>query len=168
LTASEIRGLYDFNRWANRRVLGAAARLRPEQFLEDRGSSFGSVRDTLAHVLAAEWMWLRRWEGISPSVYPSAAEFPSAQALARRFEEVERGQSHFLEKLTDAALDRLVAYTNVEGVRWRYPLRQMLHHVVNHSTYHRGQAVTLLRQLGAEAPSTDLLLYLDEATDTRA
>ena len=61
----------------------------------------------------------------------------------------------------------MVSYDNVQGERWRYPLRSMLQHVANHSTYHRGQVVTLLRQLGARASSTVLLLSLDERGDTR-
>jgi uncharacterized damage-inducible protein DinB len=167
MDAAAFRALYDYNRWANRRVLAAAAALTPEQFREERISSFGSVRDTLAHVLGSELVWLRRWEGESPSSYASASEFPTVDALALRWEELERGQSAFFGRLTDAALDREITYTNVAGERWRYPLRQMLLHLVNHSTYHRGQAVTLLRQLGRTPPGTDLLLYLDETTDTR-
>ncbi|MFN2387485.1 MAG: DinB family protein [Thermoanaerobaculia bacterium] len=168
MKSEEIRSLYDYNRWANRRILGAAAGLPPARFLEDRSSSFGSLRDTLVHILGAEWVWLRRWDGESPPAYPDAGDFPTVEALTSRWKELERGQSSFFDRLSDGALDRVVAYTNAAGERWRYPLRQMLQHVVNHSTYHRGQAVTLLRQLGRTPPGTDLLLYLDETTDTRA
>ena len=167
MKSEEIRSLYDYNRWANRRILGAAATVTPGQFLENRGSSFGSLRDTLVHILGAELVWLRRWEGESPTSYAAPAEFPTLGALTLRWDELERGQSGFFDRLTDGALDHVVAYTNVAGERWRYPLRQMLQHVANHSTYHRGQAVTLLRQLGRTLPATDLLLYLDETTDTR-
>lgn len=167
MKSGEIRSLYDYNRWANRRILGAAASLPPEEFLENRGSSFGSLRDTLVHILGAEQVWLRRWEGESPTSYLAPAEFATVDALSPQWDELERGQSEFFDRLTDGALDRVVAYTNLAGERWRYPLRQMLHHVANHSTYHRGQAVTLLRQLGSTPPATDLLLYLDETTDTR-
>lgn len=167
MNSAAFRALYDYNRWANRRILGAAAALPPDQFLEDRGSSFGSLRDTLVHVLGAELVWLARWEGESPASYLAPAEFPTVAALSPRWDELERGQSGFFDQLTDGALDRVVAYTNVAGERWRYPLHQMLQHVANHSTYHRGQAVTLLRQLGRTPPGTDLLLYLDETTDTR-
>jgi uncharacterized damage-inducible protein DinB len=162
-----FRALYGYNRWANRRILEAAAALTPREFREERISSFGSVRDTLAHILGSELVWLRRWEGESPASYAAAAEFPTVEALAHRWDELERGQAKFFDRLTPAALDREVAYTNVAGERWRYPLRQMLLHLVNHSTYHRGQTVTLLRQLGRTPPGTDLLLYLDETTDTR-
>jgi uncharacterized damage-inducible protein DinB len=110
---------------------------------------------------------LQRWDGNSPPALPAAEEFPTTETLRRRWEEVEGGQQDFLNRLTDGALDQEVTYTNFAGERWRYPLRQMILHAVNHSTYHRGQTVTLLRQLGRTPPGTDLLLYLDETTDTR-
>lgn len=168
MTPADCRALYDYNRWANRRVFAAASALSGEGFVEDRGSSFGSVRDTLTHIYAAEWVWLQRWQGSSPAAYPPPEDFPSVESLAGRWEELERDRAAFLATLTDAALEREVAYTNVQGERWRYPLEKMLQHVANHSTYHRGQVVTLLRQLGAKAPGTDLLLFLDETGDTRA
>lgn len=163
----EIRALYDYNRWANRRLLEAAATLTAPQFTEDRGSSFGSVRDTLAHIYASEAVWLSRWKGVSPSAYAEAAGFPSVAVLAEQWDQLEQARGEFLADLTDAALDEVVAYTNVQGERWRYPRRQMMQHLVNHSTYHRGQVVTLLRQHGVPAPGTDLLLFLDETSDTK-
>jgi uncharacterized damage-inducible protein DinB len=165
--ASDIRALYDYNRWANRRLLEAAATLTPAQFTQDRGSSFGSVRDTLAHIYASDAVWLARWKGASPSAYPEAAGFPSIAVLAVAWEQLEQARGEFLANLTDAALDEVVSYTNVQRERWRYPRRQMMQHVVNHSTYHRGQVVTLLRQHGVPAPGTDLLLFLDETSDTK-
>jgi len=78
VTPAGARTLYDYNRWANRRVLAAAGTLDVAQFVEDRGNSFGSVRDTLAPIFGAEWVWLRRWQGNSPRAYPPAGEFESA------------------------------------------------------------------------------------------
>lgn len=167
MTPAGARTLYDDNRWANRRVLAAAGTLDVAQFVEDRGNSFGSVRDTLAHIFGAEWVWLRRWQGNSPGAYPPAGEFESAAPFEERWEDLDRERDAFLASLTEEALDRVVSYDNVQGERWRYPLRSMLQHVANHSTYHRGQVVTLLRQLGARVSSTDLLLYFDERGDTR-
>jgi uncharacterized damage-inducible protein DinB len=165
--ASDIRALFDYNRWANRRLLHAAAALTPAQFTEDRASSFGSVRDTLAHIYAAEAVWLSRWKGISPPGYAEAAEFPSVAALTERWEQLETARRDFLARLLDTDLEEQVTYTNVQGEPWRYPRGQMMLHIVNHSTYHRGQVVTLLRQHGAPVPGTDLLLFLDETTDTK-
>lgn len=159
----DIRELYAYNRWATQRTLSAAARLESEAFLRNLGSSFGSVRDTLAHILGAEWIWLERWQGRSPAALLSAADFMSTQSLEARWQAVESERSRFIEALTLERLQEEIAYTNFRGQRYAYPLWQQMVHVVNHSTYHRGQITTLLRQSGSQAVSTDLLAYYNEA-----
>jgi len=77
--------------------------------------------------------------------------------------DVDRRRQEFIHDLTDDRLDVRIGYENIKGEHWEYPLGHMLQHVVNHSTYHRGQVITMLRQLGANAVSTDFLLYFDEA-----
>jgi len=160
----DIRELYAYNRWANQRALSAVARLDNQAFLRNLGNSFSSVRDTLAHILGAEWIWLERWQGRSPAALLSAADFESTQSLEARWQTVETERSRFIETLTPPRLQEEIAYTNRLGQRCAYPLWQQMVHVVNHSTYHRGQITTLLRQLGAEAVATDLLAYYDEKT----
>ena len=67
MTPEEMRMLYDYNAWANHRAMDAASKLTAEQFVQPMGSSFASVRDTLAHIYGAEWIWLERFQGRSPS-----------------------------------------------------------------------------------------------------
>jgi len=76
-----IRQLYDYNRWADRRILAKAGTLASEDFIRSMGNSFSSVRDTLAHILGAEWIWLERWQGRSPKALLDAAAFPKVQSL---------------------------------------------------------------------------------------
>jgi len=71
----DVRTLYDYNAWANSRALEACSALTPEQFTRDLGSSFRSLRDTLAHIYGAEWVWLERWHGRTPTGLPSAVDF---------------------------------------------------------------------------------------------
>lgn len=163
----EIRELYAYNRWANHRLLDAASRLGPEAFTKDLGSSFPSVRDTLAHILAAEWIWLERWRGRSPTGPPDAWDLSTPDAIRGAWAEVERDRQAFLAGLDDAAPGREIAYRNTGGEPFEQPLGQMLRHVVNHSSYHRGQVVTMLRQLGAEPPATDLILFYRERGSPR-
>ncbi len=158
---SEARFLLAYNRWANTQVLDAAARLTSDEFTRDLRSSFPSVRDTLVHILSAEWLWLERWGGNSPAAMPDLGSLGTVAAFRARWREVEAGQHAFLEQLGQADLARVVAYTNFRGEAWRYPLGRMLQHTVNHSTYHRGQVVTLFRQLGAAPNPTDLLVFVD-------
>jgi uncharacterized damage-inducible protein DinB len=161
MNKNDIEFLYEYNRWANARILDAASKLTPEKFTVDLHSSHASVRDTLAHVLAAEWIWLERWNGTSPKALLDSSEFPTIGALRTRWAEVEGAQGSFIEGLTDASLDSPVSYTNTRGEQWTYPLGQMMQHVVNHSSYHRGQVTTMLRQIGAEVSTVDLLIFLD-------
>lgn len=158
---NDIRALYDYNRWANQRALAAASKLAPEAFTRGLGSSFPSVRDTLAHILGAEWIWLERWNGRSPTALLNAEDFSAVESLRARWKTVEQDLQRFIQSLTLERLREDVAYTNTRRERFAYPLWQQLVHVVNHSSYHRGQVTTLLRQLGAEAVSTDLLVYYD-------
>ena len=159
---NDIRELYDYNRWARRRILTIASTLTGEDFIRPMGNSFSSIRDTLAHILGAEWIWLERWQGRSPRALLDAATFPTVQSLESRWETVEHDQVQFLEALTAQRLGEELAYINQKGRRYSYLLWQQLVHVVNHSSYHRGQVTTLLRQLGAAALATDFLVYFDE------
>ena len=139
-----------------------ASTLTNEDFIRPMGNSFSSVRDTLSHILGAEWIWLERWQGRSPKALLDAATFPKVQSLESRWETVEHDQTQFIETLTPQRLVEELAYLNQRGQLYSYPLWKQMVHVVNHSSYHRGQATTLLRQLGAEAVSTDFLVYYDE------
>jgi len=93
---------------------------------------------------------------------PKPRPFPPVQSLESRWEAVEHDQMHFIEALTPQRLGEELSYINQKGQRYSYPLSHQLVHVVNHSSYHRGQVITLLRQLGAETASTDFLAYFDE------
>lgn len=159
---NHIRELYKYNRWANQRMLSATAKVDAEKFTRAMGNSFSSVRDTLAHILAGEWIWLERWQGRFPTALLNAEDFPSVQSVASRWETVQRDYVRFIDALTPQRLEEDLAYLNRSGQRFSYPLWQQMVHVVNHSTYHRGQITTLLRQLGAEPAVTDFLAYYDE------
>ncbi|HUG39408.1 MAG TPA: DinB family protein [Longimicrobiales bacterium] len=160
--AEEIRQLYRYNRWANRRILEAASGLTEAALGRDLGSSFPSVLATLAHTIAGDWIWLRRWAGESPPGTPADWDLSSLGAVGSKWEEIETERSALLDSLDDEGLVREVAYRSTEGRPYTSRMDQMLRHVVNHSTYHRGQVVTMLRQLGATPPVTDLIAYYRE------
>ncbi len=159
---NHIRELYEYTRWANQRTLSAAAKLDLEKFTRAMGNSFASVRDTLAHILSGEWIWLERWQGRFPADLLNPADFATVQSLETRWKTVEQDCEQFMRELTPQRLNQDLAYLNRAGQRFSYPLWQQMIHVVNHSTYHRGQVTTMLRQLGAEPAVTDFLVYYDE------
>src|SRR5215472_2968743 len=118
----EIRILYAYNSWANRRLLEALQLLKWQDFTKDLGASHGSIRGTLVHILWGEWLWLRRWRGESPKQIFAPEEFSDWRAVESRWNGVEQEQNTFLESLTDELLIRRVSYENLEGVRWEYSL----------------------------------------------
>jgi uncharacterized damage-inducible protein DinB len=147
---------FAYNKWANHRLLEAAAQLTTESLAKDLNASFGSLRGTLSHMLWGESRWLRFWQdGSLPDDLPE--EFPTLEALNARWAQVEREQESFVAGLTD---EHLAAPRRVRD--YEYPLGELLHHLLNHSTYHRGQVALLLRQLGVTPPATDFRLFLTE------
>ena len=161
----DVEYLFDYNQWANATVLDAVSKLTAEEFARDLQSSHRSVRDTLAHILAAEWIWLERWNGVSPKALLTPTDFPTVSSLGTRWAEVERGYAEFMNRVSDESLATVITYTNTKGEEWAYPLGKMLQHVMNHSSYHRGQVTTMLRQLGAEVNPVDLLVFMDVKLD---
>lgn len=159
MTLDEIRDLYAFNRWANLRFLDAVEPLTPGELSRDLESSFPSVLATLTHLLGAEWVWLARWKGTSPTTFPDAAALDSLPAIRARWDALWEEQQAYLAGLTGSELAAPLAYRNMAGQEYSQPLAELLRHVVNHGTYHRGQVTTMLRQLGHAAPSTDLVTW---------
>jgi uncharacterized damage-inducible protein DinB len=156
-----MRLLFEYNQWANRRTLGACEVLTQEQFTRGLNSSFASVRDTLAHIYGAEWIWLERFAGRSPMSLPAATDFADWAAVRMRLEEIDAALSDYVTGLGAADLDRIVEFSRA-GKLTSGPLWTMLLQMANHSTYHRGQITTMLRQLGAKAVGTDLIGFYRE------
>lgn len=159
---TEIQDLYEYNRWANRRVLAVTAGLTPAQLGRDLGSSFPSVHDTLVHMLSAEWLWLTRWKGNSPTGIPDAWDLSTHDAIVGAWGVVESELAAFASDVTDERLQAPIRYTNTRGTPFSSPLGHLMHHVVNHASYHRGQIATMLRQLAVEPVATDLVLFYRE------
>jgi uncharacterized damage-inducible protein DinB len=162
LTLQDLTTLYAFNTWARVRMLGAVAPLDEAAYRKHLGNSFGSIHATLAHIVGAEEIWLRRWRGETPTALLSADTFRSFHDVRAHWEGVEASRQQFLAALTDADVLRDVHYTDTRGNQHVTPLWQLMQHVVNHSTYHRGQITTMLRQVGATPMPTDLIFFYRE------
>lgn len=162
MNIEDVRTLYDYNAWANNRAVEACAAIAPEQFTRDLASSFHSLRDTLAHIYGAEWVWLERWHGRMPTGLPSGVEFPDFETTRRRLADMDRNLVDYVASLTPGDLQRVHEIKTTAGVPYAQPLWQMLQHVANHGTYHRGQVTTMLRQLGAKAVATDMIVFYRE------
>jgi uncharacterized damage-inducible protein DinB len=162
MTPEDVRQLFDYNAWANQRSLDAAAQLSDEQFVKPLGSSFSSVRDTLVHICAGEWIWLERFHGNSHSGLPDPKEVQTVAALREHWRPQAARLLEFVNGLTQSDLDRMFEYKTISFGMYSNPLWQSLQHLANHGTYHRGQVATLVRQLGAKPILTDLMHFYRE------
>src|SRR6202171_272927 len=162
VTPELLRLLFQYNQWADRRTLDACTTLTNEQFTRDLGSSFRSLRDTLAHLSGAEWGWTERIEGRSPTSLVAGTVFPDLASVRAKLEEMDAYYLEYVTRLTPQDLERVIHYKSFAGEDFSNPLWQSLHQLTNHASYHRGQIVTLLRQLGAKPVTTDLIAYYRE------
>jgi uncharacterized damage-inducible protein DinB len=120
------------------------------------------VRDTLSHIYAAEWVWLERFQGRSPSAFPDDSGFVNIDRLKESWMAFEPALLNFARGLAQEDLDRVMEYKTFKFGVYRNPLWQSMQHLVNHGTYHRGQITTMLRQLGAQPVLTDLMHFYRE------
>ncbi len=168
MTLQEIHTLYEYNYWAKRRILGVVEQLTPGQYAQDLHSSHGGIQGTLVHIMGAEELWLNRWKGAPTGGLPRPEEFPTFAALSDHWDMVEHsvlGFCHMLKSDSDAA--RVISYKDTKGNSHAQVLGHLMQHLVNHSTYHRGQVVTMLRQLGVKPVGTDLVnFYREKAVET--
>ncbi len=151
---NEFLELFDYNAWANRTIFDAVAQLPDDQYFRDLKSSYGGIHGTLCHIVWAEQLWLHRWLGKPNPVVPQGTDLQSLDEVRTRWETVDAERGRFEARLAET---RLVKPSS--GGEYLHTYRQMFRHFINHSSYHRGQIVTFLRQLGATPPSTDLILY---------
>jgi uncharacterized damage-inducible protein DinB len=156
-----LRELFEYNRWATAKILECVAPLTSEELQRPTGGSFGSLGGTLVHACGADWVWLERLHGRSPRSLPQEEDLSSFEAIRTRWAVVEKQRDEYLAKLSPERLQEWLSYVNFAGESCKYRLSEVLFHIANHLTYHRGQVVSQLRQLGKPAAATDYLRLLD-------
>jgi uncharacterized damage-inducible protein DinB len=163
MNKNDIATLFEYNYWANARILNATAKLTAEQFVRRAEQSHGSLRGTLVHTFGAEVVWrLRCQEGISPVALPAEGEFPTLEALWTRWKAEELAMHSFLAALGDADLDRVIQYRNTKGVPFENIMWQLLAHLVNHGTQSRAEAGLALAAFGQSPGDLDMILFFRE------
>jgi uncharacterized damage-inducible protein DinB len=187
MNTEDVQGLFAYNRWANQRLFSVMEKLPEDKFNAEVQSSFPSIRETVFHILAAEWLWLKRWQGKSPQAdapvsslssvtwgnlkadaMPTAAALSTLEALRKFADAIDLERQEFLLALKDDMLKTRLHYHDMSGVPFSRPLGQLLQHVVNHGTYHRGQIMTMLRQVGGETLSLDMSYFFRETEEKAA
>ncbi len=162
MTLQDVRLFFDYIYWARTRVLDITDTLSHEQFTRDMKTSHLSIHGTLVHMFGSEKLWLTRWQGFSPAKRESPEDYPTSSDVRRRWNEIEREMRSFLENMRDENAQKIITYTTLEGNPVSYTWWQTAVQVTNHSSYHRGQITTMLRQQGAGTVGTDIIMYFKE------
>jgi len=162
MTLHEIRLLHAFNSWASARIFDALTTMSSEMYMRDMKSSHAGIHGTLTHMVGAEKLWLSRWIATTGAKMLQPSEVPGLPQLKAIWESVGYDTAKFLGTMTDKKLQETFTMTTAKGDTLTPVYWQAFQHVVDHSTYHRGQVVTLMRQLGVTPPSTGLIAFYRE------
>lgn len=162
MTVAEVRELFAYNAWANRKLFPVLAALPGDAYFRDLKSSHGGIHGTLCHIVWAEELWLNRWLGKPNPAVPQGRDLATLEVAVARWERVEAGRDAFLGGLSDGRLDETRAVKPSTGGEFVHTYREMFAHAVDHSSYHRGQIVTMLRQIGVTPPTTGLIYFYRE------
>ena len=162
MTIADLRDTFDYCYWANKKLFDVVTGLTPEQFTQPVAGSFGSVRNTMVHVLSAEWGWLDRCGGPQRGAALKAEDYPTLESLLSAWIRVQGYVREFFSTLTDEDLTRIVEYPNPRGEKRAMALGELLQHAAIHGVHHRGQVAMLLRLLGYAPGNFDILFYYAE------
>ncbi|MBK5284491.1 MAG: DinB family protein [Bacteroidia bacterium] len=151
-----------YNLWANKRVCDFLAEVEEEKLDREIVSSFTSLRKTIFHAYGAEALWLKRLGGESPSAFPSYESKSNSETLQLLIETSQHIIA-YVESRSEEQLMEMLSYKNIAGESFTSCIRDIIQHVVNHGTFHRGQVITMLRQVGyTELFPTDYIAFCRE------
>jgi len=153
---------FDYGYWANRKLFAVLPQLTREQFTQPLADDHGSIRNTLVHMLSAEWAWIGRCGGKDrgPALDPN--NYPSPAAVIEGWKQQEARVHELLSTLSDADLARPIEFSLGSGPKQSMPLGELLEHAANHGVHHRGQVSLLLRLRGYAPEDFDLLFYFEK------
>src|SRR3982751_2461786 len=165
MNLAEIKHLFDYTEWANALAMKAAGELPDENLRRNVNISHQSIFGTLLHTAGAEWIWLERWQGRSPAKAEAWSRWTreacaDLATLKERWQELIEQRDKFVSALDESKLGGELPFKLLSGDASSMRLVDQMQHVANHATLHRGQVVGMIRQLGIDPPSTDLLFYL--------
>lgn len=159
---TDLERLYDYHYWANGKLLHVVSQLSPEQFTQSVAGSYGSIRNTLVHVLSAEWGWLERCGGDKRGDRLNPDDYPTLESLKQAWSRVEISLREFLSRLDDADLAGDVEFSVAGGPKHTLAVGELMQHAMIHAVHHRGQVSLLLRELGFTPGNFDMLMYDEE------
>ncbi len=168
MTARDLEDLYDYGYWANRKLFDVIEQLTPEQFTQSVAGSYGSIRNTMVHILSAESGWLDRCGGPKRGPRLNPDDFSTVDSLVQAWSVVETKVRQFLTTLKDENLARIIEFSIGQSAKHSMPLGELMQHATNHGVHHRGQVALMLRSLGHVPGNVDILFYFHEKRDKSA
>jgi uncharacterized damage-inducible protein DinB len=159
MTVKDLKGLCDYGDWANRKLFQVISKVTPEEFTRPVGGSHASIRNTLVHILSAEWGWLDRCGGQERGPCLNPDDYPTVESVVAAWNKVEGYVREFLSTLKDEDVARNIEYTIGQSEVRSMPLGDLMHHAAIHGIHHRGQVALLLRMLGYVPGNFDILFY---------
>ena len=149
-----------YNVWASQRIIELVLTLPEEKQLQEVPSSFNSLLKTILHMLDAENIWWQRMKLQERINVPSEGFTGNMQDACSALLQQSKQWEEWVSNASELSIDHVFQYQNTKREVFKMPIYQMVHHVFNHGTYHRGQLINMLRQLGVEKlPQTDFSLW---------
>ena len=161
---SYLTSACDYMYWGTWRYFAVAEGLTDEQLHRSQGHGWGDVHGTLVHMMSSEWVWMQRWHGKTPKGHLDKVDYPTLAVLKRRWQDVEREMRAFINEQTEASLLPPIRYTNFRDETFNVPLWQMLAHIVNHETHHRGELAAMFALMDVSHPEDEMIQYFLNAS----
>lgn len=162
MNIQDIHLLYEYNYWANKKIIAASVNITHEQFTAPAAFPYGGLHGTLLHILDAEWGWRALFQELKDASDLLPADYPNLSAIETRWLEEEIAMRAYLANLGDKDMESHLRYTTDTGVKRDRILWHCLFHVVNHGTQHRSEAAALLTDFGSSPSDLDFTVFLNE------
>jgi uncharacterized damage-inducible protein DinB len=157
----DVLALFAYDRWANARILDACRNLTTEQYVAEPVPGWSSVRSTIYHIALATEFNLRALAGDPDDRIPPEADLATVDDVVQLLERADLRFEELSPTLTPERLGTMLTLCAI-GRTFTLPRWAMLRHIVNHSTYHRGQVASKLKRFGIEPPNTDFFFWVIE------
>jgi len=150
-----------YNLWANRALAEVLNTLPEDQFITEQKSSFRTIKETVMHMYDAETIWYNRLNGVSPTEWPSRGIKCTGSEAVKLLLDASKKLAELTVSISESTAGSKCRFMSLDGKEYEIDIKDILQHCFNHSTFHRGQLVTMLRFCGAEKlPSTDYITYI--------
>ena len=158
-----VKSLYNYNYWANDKIVSTIEGISEAQFNVDMHNGIGTMRMTLVHILSGERTWRMRWQGERPTSMLWQEDFPSLAVIQAHWREEEQKMQAFLATLRDDDMVRVIQYSSAmqPAKVFAWPLWQQLVHVVNHGTQHRSEIAMKLTELNQSSGELGMSVFFN-------